>query len=113
MERALGRSRSRIPETKWNCSSCGATYDRRAIESTLIDNIRSMVAAHQAQDLKCLRCKQIRVDDMSPHCRCAGGWQLTTGRAEAQRRIRVLANVATFHGLPFLKEYAESVLARW
>ncbi|KAG8693398.1 DNA polymerase epsilon catalytic subunit [Ceratobasidium sp. 394] len=113
MERALARSRSGIAETKWNCSSCGATYDRRAIESTLIDNIRSMVAAHQAQDLKCLRCKQIRVDDMSPHCRCAGGWQLTAGRAEAQRRIRVLANVATFHGLPFLKEYAESVLARW
>ncbi|QRW08330.1 DNA polymerase epsilon subunit 1 [Ceratobasidium sp. AG-Ba] len=102
MERAPSRSRVGTTETKWNCSSCGATYDRRAIESTLVDSIRSMVAAHQAQDLKCTKCKQIRVDDMSPHC-----------RAEAQRRIRVLANVATFHGLPFLKEYAESTLARW
>lgn len=103
MERIPSRTRTGMTETKWNCSSCNSAYDRRAIESTLIDNVRSLIAAHQAQDLKCTRCKQIRSDDMSPHCKCAGAWQLTIGRAEALRRIRVLANVATFHGLPFLK----------
>ncbi|CAE6420593.1 unnamed protein product [Rhizoctonia solani] len=113
MERTPSRSRAGAMETKWECSACGSAYDRRAIESTLIDNVRSLIAAHQAQDLKCTRCKQIRIDDMSPHCKCAGPWQLTVGRAEALRRIRVLANVATFHGLPFLKEYAEATMARW
>ncbi|CAE7177063.1 unnamed protein product [Rhizoctonia solani] len=103
LERVPSRSRTGATETRWNCPSCNSAYDRRAIESTLIDNIRSLVAAHQAQDLKCIKCKQIRVDDMSPHCKCAGAWQLTVGRAEALRRIRVLVNVATFHSLPFLK----------
>lgn len=94
---------SRPSQRVWSCAQCGHAYDRDTIEISLIDLVRQLVTAYQLQDLRCGKCKQIKSDNLSMHCQCSGAYQLTIGKVEMRRRLRIAVNVATFHGLAMLK----------
>ncbi|KAI6112282.1 hypothetical protein EDD16DRAFT_1176350 [Pisolithus croceorrhizus] len=98
---------------RWICSGCGGEYDRVAIELELIRMLNAMERAFVQQDLKCTKCKQIRPDNVSRYCQCSGAYQLMLGKAEVRRKLKTILNVSIVHGLPRLKECAQTTLENW
>lgn len=98
---------------RWACASCDTEYDRRAIERSMIDVVRRMELSFQVQDLKCTKCKRIKVDNLNLHCQCSGNVHWTVGKAEARRKLRTIVNVAVVHNLAMLKAYTSQVLESW
>ncbi len=86
----------------WECITCGHEYDRLTIEERLIGRVQKMIVQWQTQDLRCAKCKKIRVNDFMDHCACSGAWELTVSRQKALKELRVLERVAAFHDLKML-----------
>lgn len=91
------------PSKSWKCSECGSEYDRRAIERTIIDVVRRMELSAQVQDLKCVKCKRIKVDNLRLYCSCSGAMQWTVGKADTKRKLRTIVNVAKVYHLTHLE----------
>ncbi|EIW75641.1 DUF1744-domain-containing protein [Coniophora puteana RWD-64-598 SS2] len=98
---------------RWTCGTCGGEFDRMAIELDLMKMVANLERAYTQQDMVCVKCKQLRSDNVSRWCQCSGAYQLTIGKAEMRRRLRTIVNVALVHGLPRLKECAQTVLENW
>ena len=96
----------------WTCPTCSHEYDRLAIEERLIGRVQRMLVEWQTQDLKCEKCRKIRVNDFMEHCGCSGEWGLTVEKEEVVGRLRVLKRVAWFYGLRMLGDVVGGVLAR-
>ena len=101
------------PATKaWACTTCGHEYDRLGIEERLIARVQKAVVEWQTQDLKCKRCRRLRVNDFMEHCGCSGEWVCTVDREDVVRRLRVLESVSGFYGLKMLGGVVGDVLGR-
>jgi DNA polymerase epsilon subunit 1 len=98
-------ARSNAPKSsyKWTCAYCDTEYDRKAIEKSMIDVVKRMEMAFQVQDLKCMKCKRIKVDNLNQYCQCSGAVAWTVGKMEGRRKLRTIVNVATVHNLSMLK----------
>lgn len=96
----------------WACTTCGHEYDRLAIEEKLIARVQKMIVEWQTQDLKCKKCRNLRVNDFMEHCGCSGEWVATVDREDVVRKLKVLESVAGFHGLRMLGGVVGDVLAR-
>ena len=44
----------------WACSSCGEGYPLAAIQAQLLAVVRQQARAYSLQDLRCVKCKQVR-----------------------------------------------------
>lgn len=108
-----GRPNATKSSYKWTCAYCDTEYDRKAIERSMIDVVKRMELAFQVQDLKCTKCKRIKVDNLNQYCQCSGSVAWTVGKVEGRRKLRTIVNVAQVHSLAMLKAYAESVLESW
>src|SRR5258706_4144456 len=100
------------PSKQWKCSECGSEYDRRAIERTMIDVVRRMELNTQVQDLKCVKCKRIKVDNLGLYCSCSGAMQWTVEKADTKRKLRTIVNVAKVYHLTYL-EVSDGFLSRF
>ena len=100
------------PPKAWACTTCGHEYDRLAIEEKLIARIQKMIVEWQTQDLKCKKCRTIRVNDFMEHCGCSGEWVATVDREVMVRRVRVLEGVSGFYGLRMLAGVVGDFLRR-
>ena len=87
----------------WQCAHCGYDYDRHEIDFALMAIIEKMEVSFTTQDLRCAKCKQIRVDNVSKHCHCSGEYRFVLSKQEFRRRLRTAVNVATVHNLPLLR----------
>ncbi|KAJ9368773.1 hypothetical protein DTO282E5_6508 [Paecilomyces variotii] len=94
----------------WRCPFCQTEYDKLAQEETLIGQVQGMIVAWQTQDLKCSKCGGLKVSDFMEHCSCSGNWVETVNRADMEKRLRVMASVAKFHGLKLLETVVNGVL---
>ena len=94
----------------WKCSTCGREYDRLAIEEGLIARVEKALVKWQTQDLKCGKCRKIRVNDFMEHCGCSGAWVATVDRGKVVREIKVLERVAESYGLRMLGQVVGEVL---
>ncbi len=94
----------------WKCSFCDGEYNRLEIEERLIGNVMSVVSEWQGQDLKCVKCKSVRVNDFMEHCACSGSWGETLDREVTVRRLRVYERVAASFGLRMLGVVVGEVL---
>ena len=54
------------------------------------------------QDLKCAKCKRLRVNEFMEHCACAGEWVATVERKEIQGKLEIMEGVAKWYGLGML-----------
>ncbi|KAI9789585.1 MAG: DNA polymerase epsilon catalytic subunit [Candelina submexicana] len=93
----------------WKCTACGGEYDRLAIEERMIGQVQQMLVEWSTQDLKCAKCKNLRVNDFMEHCSCSGEWVATVNREEMVRRLRVYRNVSKFYGLRMLEDVVKGV----
>lgn len=94
----------------WACTTCGHEYDRLLVEERLIARVQRVLVEWQTQDLRCKKCKKIRVNDFMEHCSCSGEWIGTMDREAVVRQLRVLERVSGFYKLSMLRGVVGDVL---
>ncbi|KAK5661819.1 hypothetical protein OQA88_9921 [Cercophora sp. LCS_1] len=94
---------------QWRCPHCESEYDRNAIEERLVADVEALVVQWTTQDLKCVKCGALRVNEFMEHCTCSGDWGESVKREDMMRRLRVYGNVARFYGLRMLRDVVDGV----
>jgi DNA polymerase epsilon subunit 1 len=95
----------------WKCSFCHAEYPRLDLEERLIASVEGMVTEWCTQDLRCVKCKSVRINDFMEHCSCGGAWGETIRKGDIERRLGVYGNVANVYGLRMLSDVVGGVKA--
>lgn len=89
----------------WNCGECGNQYEHEAIENRLITLVQRRSLAHQLQDVECSKCKSVKRTNLAPFCgKCAGPFELRLPQEKLSRGLQAFANIAAYHGMPWLAE---------
>lgn len=109
---AVGDGASAPAGRAWACTTCGHEYNRLAIEERLIGRVQKVVVEWQTQDLKCKKCRKIRVNDFMEHCGCSGQWVATVDKEDIMSELKVLETVSGFYGLKMLGGVVGDVLSR-
>lgn len=108
---ATGAVDKAAPSAKnWTCPTCTHPYDRLAIEERLVSQVQKLVTEWQTQDLKCAKCRTVRVNDFMDHCGCGGQWVGTVDREKALARLKVLERVAGAYGFRMLGAVVSEVV---
>ncbi|KAH6721590.1 hypothetical protein BKA61DRAFT_700280 [Leptodontidium sp. MPI-SDFR-AT-0119] len=94
----------------WTCTFCNAEFNRLQLEERLIASVQGMLGEWTGQDLKCVKCKSVRVNDFMEHCACSGEWGGSVDRAAIVKKLGVLGNVARVGGLRMLGVVVGEVL---
>jgi DNA polymerase epsilon subunit 1 len=97
----------------WRCANpeCGAEYARLEIEEKLIAKVQRMVLEWATQDIKCGKCRNVRVmaNEFMEHCACSGEWMETMRTEDVRGRLDV--QVAEGYGMRMLGKVAKEVMA--
>ena len=99
-------------DRKWACTFCGHQYDRLAIEERLVARVHKVLVEWQTQDLKCGKCRKIRVNDFMEHCGCSGAWVETVDKQRVVGDLKVLERVSGYYGLSMLGSVVAGFLRR-
>ena len=92
----------------WSCGACGAQRDVRTVEARLVAYLRSIQDAYLTQDLRCQKCWTVTTEHLQCRCDvCSGQIQTSVNAEVAQRLVKVLKNIARYHGMHVLQELAE------
>ncbi|KAL9103952.1 MAG: hypothetical protein Q9163_001058 [Psora crenata] len=102
----------RAQQRPWLCPTCQHPYDRLAIEEHLIARVHKAITEWQIQDLKCRKCKRLKVNEFMEHCACGGDWLATVDREELVKGFRVMERVAKGYDLRMLGAVVGDVLKR-
>ncbi|KAK4446572.1 DNA polymerase epsilon catalytic subunit A [Podospora aff. communis PSN243] len=94
---------------RWRCTYCEADYDRNEIEERLVADVEALVVQWTTQDLKCVKCGALRVNEFMEHCTCSGAWVESVKREEVMKRLGVYRSVARFYGLRMLGDVVRDV----
>lgn len=94
----------------WKCSYCGSEYDRLAFEEKMIGHLQQMITAFNIQDLKCIKCGDLKVNDFEEHCKCSGKWVTIIDKDVLLKRLAVNKSVSVFYGFNMLTEAVTGVL---
>ena len=78
----------------------------------MIGRVQKVLVEWQTQDLKCAKCRRVRVNDFMEHCGCSGKWVGSVGKEEVRGRLMVMERVAGFYGLRMLGGVVKDVLER-
>lgn len=92
----------------WNCEKCGQSFNKVALEETLIAEFKRAIELFYIQDLKCEKCHKIRDNELSAFCSCSGSWVAVINKNVLLRKIQVFDNVAQFYDLRLLKGAIDS-----
>ncbi|KAH8595284.1 hypothetical protein B0O99DRAFT_687123 [Bisporella sp. PMI_857] len=95
----------------WKCTFCDTEYERIGLEERMIASVESLVMEWTTQDLKCAKCKGVKVNDFMEHCSCSGDWVGSMKIEDIERRLKVYRSAATFYGLRMLGTVVEGVFA--
>jgi DNA polymerase epsilon subunit 1 len=94
----------------WRCSFCDAEFARLKIEERLVADVEGMVVQWTTQDLKCVRCGGVKLNEFSEHCTCSGAWGESVKREDLRRRLGVYDGVADWFGLRMLGNVCREVM---
>ncbi|KAG0164792.1 DNA polymerase epsilon catalytic subunit [Apophysomyces sp. BC1034] len=97
----------------WQCSGCGAEYNKQLIEERMIEQVQRWLSAYQLQDLSCHRCRSVKRENLRKLCdRCGSEYKTLQNKNDVLRKLRVFGNVAKEQQLLFLLDVVEWSLAR-
>ena len=88
-------------------ADCQTPYDTSEIEHQLIDAIQRKVMGYTLQDLQCLKCKEIKMMNLTSHCSCAGKFKTLIDAKELTKLLKTFKSIATHYGMPLLKEVVQ------
>ncbi|KAG8529220.1 DNA polymerase epsilon catalytic subunit [Bacidia gigantensis] len=99
-----------VRQKPWLCPTCRHPYDKLAIEEQLIGRVQKMVTGWQIQDLKCKKCRGVRVNEFMEHCACGGEWGETVSREKMITDLKVLEGVGRGCDLKMLGDVVDGVM---
>lgn len=80
------------------------------VEQRLIDVVQRKVMSYVLQDLRCVRCRQIKRENMSLLCTCAASFETLIKPDSLQQLLCTFIKVAKDHQMSVLQEQAERFL---
>jgi len=98
------------PKYPWTCEYCDHAFDTRKIQHLLIREAQCAVSTYQLQDLRCVKCKMMKQENMRQHCQCSGDFELTTKQNSLESSMHTLWAVAKENRLRLLEDVAAKVL---
>lgn len=98
-----------VAQNAWVCASadCGSPYDSAEIEHQLIDACHRKIMGYTLQDLQCLKCKEIKMMNLTTHCGCAGKFKTLNPAKELIKLLKTFDSIADHYGMPLLKEIVQ------
>ncbi|KAI5707044.1 hypothetical protein M8J75_013861 [Diaphorina citri] len=93
----------------WQCPVCENFYSNDTIQYLLIDALNRKMMAYTLQDLQCSHCYQIKMDNMSAQCACAGKYQTLINVKDLPAALATFGNIARIFNMPLLQEVVEWV----
>lgn len=94
----------------WYCAQCGVNYDTEEIEKRLFDALNRKLMSYTLQDLQCVRCQQIKQDNIMEYCACAGTYKTLIQPEEIRRLVKTFNNVADEYSMVLLKESTDTLI---
>lgn len=94
----------------WLCSQCYVNYDTEEIEKRLIDVLNRKFMSYTLQDLQCVRCKEIKQDNILQYCSCAGVYKTLIHPDEVKNLVTTFNVVADDYSMVLLKEYTDTLM---
>ncbi|GAB6019923.1 hypothetical protein CHUAL_001454 [Chamberlinius hualienensis] len=88
----------------WQCPMCQEKYQTSEIQALMITCIHKKSMSHTLQDLKCMRCQQIKFDHMSTRCQCGGSYANVQSNTEFSQMLTIFSNIAEKADMPVLEE---------
>jgi DNA polymerase epsilon subunit 1 len=85
-------------------------YDSEEIEKRLIDALNRKLMSYTLQDLQCVRCQEIKQDNIMEYCACAGKYKTLIHPEEIQGLVKTFNVVADEYSMVLLKEYTDSLI---
>ncbi|XP_041968884.1 DNA polymerase epsilon catalytic subunit 1 isoform X2 [Aricia agestis] len=89
------------------CPSCGTAYENQVLEWRLIETMNRRTMSYTLQDLACSRCHQVKRENLSVVCDCAGEFSLMVSLKEIQQQLETLKTIAQYYKMPLLLEQIE------
>ncbi|XP_073950246.1 DNA polymerase epsilon catalytic subunit 1 [Choristoneura fumiferana] len=83
---------------------CGAPYDSQELEWRLTEAMNRRAMAYTLQDLICARCHQVKRDNLSTVCDCAGDFSLLMPVKEVLTQLETFKSIAEYYKMPLLLE---------
>ncbi|XP_028166881.1 DNA polymerase epsilon catalytic subunit A-like [Ostrinia furnacalis] len=93
------------------CPTCGTAYDNQELEWRLIETMNRRAMTYTLQDLICSRCHQIKRENLSTVCDCAGDFAPLMPAREVRAQLDTLATIARYYRMPLLMELIQFNLA--
>ncbi|KAB8292935.1 hypothetical protein EYC80_007299 [Monilinia laxa] len=94
----------------WKCIFCNQEFEHLSIEERIIGEVMGAVAEWVGQDLKCLRCGGLKVNDLRAGCGCGGEWGESVDRKVVKSKVEGWGSVASAYGLRMLGAVVGEVL---
>lgn len=94
----------------WLCSQCYVYYENDEIEYRLLDVVHRKIMSYTLQDMRCTRCKEIKRENVSALCSCAGTFETLISARELRQLLNTFATVAEQHRMHLLKEEVDVFL---
>lgn len=94
----------------WLCAQCYVNYDTEEIEKRLIDSLNRKLMSYNLQDLQCVRCHEIKQDNIMEYCACAGKYQTLIHPDEINGLVKTFNHVADEYSMVLLKEYTDTLI---
>ncbi|CAG4957344.1 unnamed protein product [Colias eurytheme] len=89
------------------CPTCGTPYENQELEWRLIEILNRRAMSYTLQDLICTRCHQVKRDNLSVVCECAGEFALMVSVKEIKSQLATFKTIAEFYKMPLLLELIE------
>lgn len=76
----------------------------------IIDVVQKKTMSYTLQDLRCVRCKQIKRENMSPFCTCAGQFETLIPKNQITNLLFTFKKLAESHDMILLQEIIARVM---
>ncbi|XP_050664128.1 DNA polymerase epsilon catalytic subunit 1 isoform X2 [Leptidea sinapis] len=89
------------------CPTCGTAYENQELEWRLIEILNRRAMSYTLQDLICTRCNQVKRENLSIVCDCAGEFKLMLPIKEIKSQLATFKTIAEYYRMPLLSENIE------
>ncbi|XP_045777091.1 DNA polymerase epsilon catalytic subunit 1 isoform X2 [Maniola jurtina] len=89
------------------CPTCGTAYENQELEWRLIETMNRRAMTYTLQDLICTRCRQVKRENLSVVCDCAGEFTTIVPFDEVRTQLATFKTIAEYYKMPLLLELIE------
>lgn len=77
----------------------------------MIDITLRKIMSYNLQDLKCVRCKDIKRENLTMYCPCSGQFESLISASDTESLLETFSKVAENHNMVLLQEIVKNNLA--